>query len=758
MLSRLQGKVDVYRELILIARNHGLRLAVVCLAILSLQPLASSAAADDREVSVGAIAQAVGWNFQNDIIPVLSRFGCNTSGCHGKAEGQNGFKLSVFGFDLEADYAAIVQEGRGRRVFPAAAERSLLLLKSTGEVPHGGGARISRNRPEYARLRDWISAGMPFGSSSDPQISKIQVEPAERQMEMLQVQQLSVTATWSDGRKEDVTQLATFQTNYESLAMVDENGLVTAGANPGVVAVMATYLGQVDIFQAIIPRIEQLDAAAREQLNQNIASDNVIDRQVAAWLLKLNLAPSGPCDEPTFLRRVYVDTIGTLPTGTEARQYLSETSDNRRTELVDQLLERPEFTDYWTMKWADLLRVNRRTLGRKGAQAYYQWIHENIGQNKSLDQFAAELLTAEGPLEESPAAYFYKVVPDPNEMANTVSQVFLGVRIECARCHHHPWDRWSQTDYHGMQAFFTQAVFKPNEGSESLTNSGVTLTTHPRTNETIFAHPLGQPVPQESPVGNRRELLAKWLASPENPFFARNLANRAWAHFLGRGLVEPVDDFRMTNPPSNPELLDALAQYLGDNHFDFKQLVRTIVLSQTYQRSVVPNETNATDAQNYSRFPMKRLEAEVLYDAVCQTTGVQGKFAGVTDGQRAIQLWDSHVPHYFLEVFGRPVRATACQCERVCEPTVGQVLHVLNSSDIHDKLRHVDGRIASLCLENIDNQRLIEEIYLSCFSRFPTEEERAATGEHLRITSVRNEAAEDIAWSLINSLEFLFNH
>ena len=741
--------------------SHACRTAVVaflaCIMcfVTSVMPLFAVDGGVDAPATSSASDRC--WNFENDIIPVLSRFGCNTSGCHGKAEGQNGFKLSVFGFDPVADYEAIVQDGRGRRVFPSAPENSLLLLKATGQLPHGGGTRIDPARAEYARLKDWINMGMPFGSPDDPQIVRINVEPAEQRMAMHGVQPLQVTATWSDGRVENVTQLATYQTNSDALASVDEQGVVTASDVPGTVAVMATYLGQVDIFQALIPQPNELDAAT-VQLAADAASGNFIDQLVAERLLRLNVAPSGRCDNATFLRRVYLDILGTLPTADETRAFLTDTSEDSRVRLVDRLLLRPEFADYWTLKWADLLRVNRRTLGRKAAQAYYEWIHDSFSRNKPLDQFASELLTSEGPLTSAPAAQFYKAVPDPNDMANTVSQVFLGVRIECARCHHHPWDRWSQTDYHGMQAFFTQVAFKPVADGESLTNSGTAQTLHPRTKEIVLAHALGEPIPAAPPAGNRREMLAKWLTSPDNPWFARNIANRTWAHFLGRGMVEPVDDFRLTNPPSNPKLLDALAYHLCQCQFDYRQFVRTIVLSQTYQRSVVPTESNAADDQNYSRFPMKRLDAEVLLDAVCQTTGVPEEFSGAPAGTRAIQLWDSHLPHHFLELFGRPVRETACECERVTEPAVAQVLHVLNSPEINDKLRHADGRIARLCRTLDNNEQLVDELYLTFFSRLPSQPERTAAVEHLAATADRSEATEDVAWSMLNSLEFLFNH
>ncbi len=698
------------------------------------------------------------WNFENDIVPILTRFQCNMSGCHGKAEGQAGFKLSVFGFDPEADYAAIAHESRNRRVFPAAPEFSLLLRKAAGQIPHGGGKRIDPAQVEYGRLRDWIADGMPFGTATDARLLSIVVQPSERQMTMGQQQQLTVTAVWSDGRQEDVTPLATFQTNNEALATVDEDGQVQIGQVPGTVAIMAGYLGKVDVFEALIPHAEPLAADAKQHLQAIVESAHVIDQPVAERLLQLQIAAAPDCDDATWFRRVSLDLLGTLPTASETRQFLSNIDPQRRAHAVDSFLQRPEFSDYWAMKWADLLRVNRRTLGRKGAQAYYGWIHRSISDNLPLDQFARQLLTASGPLHSTPAAYFYKSVSDPHEMVNSVSQVFLGIRMECARCHHHPWDRWGQTDYHGMQAFFTQVQFKSSGGGQSLVTTATTETRHPRTSQLIHAHALDQPMPDVTPIGDRRELLAEWITSPRNPWFAANLSNRIWAHFMGRGLVEPVDDFRLTNPPTNPRLLQSLSQHLTTVQFDLRQFVRTIVLSETYQRSTQPLPSNAADEQNYSRYPMKRLDAEVLLDAVSQTTGVPEIFPGMPAGTRAIQVWDSHLPHQFLELFGRPVRETACECERVSEPTVAQVLHVLNSPQIESRLRHADGLLARLIDRVPDPEELVDELYLTFYGRYPASEERAVAVKHLEQNSQRTEAVEDLAWSLLNSPEFLLNH
>ena len=691
-------------------------------------------------------------NFDNDVIPILSKYGCNSSGCHGKAEGQNGFKLSVFGFDPPADFQALAMQGRGRRVFPAAPSRSLLLQKVSGGVPHGGGVRIDADRPEYRILHDWISGGMPLGDESDPHVARIEITPNERILGIGGNQQLRVVATYSDGRWTDVTRLVEFQSNNDALVTVDDAGYVSVGTSPGSAAVMATYLGNVDVFRIAIPRDEKIEHYPE------IKESNFIDQFVNQRLRQLNIIPAEPAGDADFLRRVYLDLIGTLPTADEAREFLNSSEPDRREQLVNKLLERREYADYWALKWSDLLRVNRRELGHKGAYEYYRWIRDSFAVNKPLDQFVKELIAAEGPLGENPAGHFFKVVKQPNEMASTVSQVFLGVRIECAQCHHHPWDRWSQTDYFGMQAYFTQFNLKKTPRGEAILSSANQKTTHPRTGKEIFAHALGMPEPDSSPDGNRRPLVADWITALDNPWFARNIANRVWAHLMGRGLVEPVDDFRLTNPPTNPELLNAIAEYFVDNDYDLHALIRLIASSQAYQRSTSVNGSNHDDQQNYSRFSFKQVEAEVLLDAVCQTTGIGEKFPGMPEGVRAIQLWDSEVPHYFLKLFGRPMRVTACECERVGEPTVSQVLHILNSPEIQNKLSHEAGKIAKLVHTHSDDKTLVEELYLTFVSRFPTDQELNSTVGYLADQSDRRQAAEDIAWSMMNSLEFLFNH
>jgi hypothetical protein len=702
-------------------------------------------------VRVKGSREARAWSFATDIVPILSRFGCNASGCHGKAEGQNGFKLSVFGSDPPADHIALTREGRGRRIFPEAPEHSLLLRKLSGQVPHGGGARIPQASAEYALIRDWIAAGAPAGSPTAPTVASIRVEPRERLLSPQGRQQLRVTARWTDGRETDVTPLARFQTNHEGLATVEPDGLVQAGDVPGEAAIMASFLDAVDVFRAVIPRAEHIASYP------NLPANNFIDTLTFAKLKKLEVLPSEPCTDAEFLRRVSLDVIGTLPTPEEARTFLKDMRPDRRARLVDTLLARPEFADYWALQWADLLRVDRQVLGPKRAYAYHQWIRDAVARNVPLDQFARELLTAEGPSAEVPATSFYKVVTKPGEIASTVSQVFLGVRIACAECHHHPFDRWSQADYYGMHSFFTGVRLQNGPLGEALSGEAATAVKHPRTGQMISPRPLGASEPSAL-SGDARTALADWMTRPENPYFARNLANRIWAHFLGRGLVEPVDDVRATNPPSNPELLDGLARNLIENRYDLKALIRTITASRVYQLSSKPNATNERDEQNASRALFRRLPAEVILDMISQATGIPERFEGMPLGTRAIQLWDSKVTHYFLKAFGRPIRTTSCTCERNAEPSVAQVLHLLNAPEIQAKLSHDSGAVARLVRRHSTDEPLIEELYLVFYSRPPSDAEMKKGLAFLRAQKDRRQGVEDLAWGLMNTVEFLFNH
>ena len=668
-------------------------------------------------------------------------------------EGQGGFKLSVFASDPEADIAALTKEGRGRRVFPAKPDESLFLRKATGRTAHGGGTRLSVNSDDYRALRDWIAAGTPFGSADAPHVVAVRIEPTERVMGEKADQQLKVIARYSDGSEKNVTGHARFQSNAEAVASVSAAGLVTTHDVPGEAAVMAGYLGEVGLFRLMVPRPGPIAASGK------LPQFNFIDNLVDAKLVKLNIAPSGLCSDADYLRRIYLDLTGTLPTPAEARAFLADLAKDKRAKLVVSLLDRPEFADLWAMRWANLLRVDRQPLGHQRAYSYYRWIRDSIAANKSFDEFARELVIAEGPLNEVGPANFYKVVTKPGEMASTISQVFLGVRIACAECHHHPFDRWKQADYYGMAAFFTPIATRGGGPGESVSASGDPVTKHPRTNAPVYAYALGTDMPAANPKGDRRTVLADWLTSPDNAFFARNLANRVWAWMLGRGLIDPVDDVRATNPPSNPELLDALAKYAVENHYDVRKLIVLVAASRTYQTAAIPNETNEKDERNFSRAYFKRPDAEVLLDMTCQALGVSEKFQGSPGISRAVQLWDSKARSDFLRLFGRPNRVSACECERTREPSVSQVLNLLNSPDIQAKLAHEGGTVARLVREQPDDGKLVEELYLTFYARMPTKDEQDVGVKHLRkYVANRRAAAEDLAWALLNSTEFLFNH
>ena len=703
--------------------------------------------------SAGVSAAApTGPHFENDIEPLLSRHGCNSSGCHGKAEGQGGFKLSVFAFDPGADHSAVVKEGRGRRITPAAPDESLLLRKASGGMPHGGGIRLKADTKDYATLRNWIAAGTPVGDPAAPKLASLRVEPAEKVLGTKAAQQLRVLAKYTDGRETDVTEHARFQVNHDGLASVNAAGLVTTADTPGEVAVMAAYMGEVGLFRALVPR-------PGAGVTETTPEFNFIDGLVGKKLAKLNVAPSGLCADDEFLRRVTLDLSGSLPTADEVRAFLADKSADKRAKRVDELLKRPEFADLMAKRWADILRVDRQALGHERAHAYYQWVRDAFAENKPFDAFARELLTAEGPLKEVPAANFFKVVTKPGEAASTLSQVFLGVRIACAECHHHPADRWTQTDYTGMVSFFTPLAVKGSGPSEVLVAGGDPISKHPRTGESVFAYALGTPMPKANPTGDRRAVLAGWMTDPKNPYFARNLANRVWAMLLGRGIVEPVDDVRATNPPSNPELLDGLAAFVVEKKFDVRALVRVICASRTYQTSSAPNASNEKDELNFSRALFKRPDAEVLLDIISQVTGVAERYPGMPAGTKAIQLWDSKAKHDFLRLFGRPQRATACECERNTEPSTGQVLNLLNSPDLQKKLAHVTGAVAKLVRAEVDDAKVAEELYLRLFGRFPTAKERDSAVAYLaRKPNDRRNAAEDLTWAMLNSLEFQFNH
>jgi hypothetical protein len=717
-----------------------------------------------------AANRSVTIDFDEDIVPILTKAGCNSGGCHGKQSGRNGFKLSVFGFDREADYQAIVFEGRGRRVFPASPGSSLLLAKAANRVPHGGGLRLDESSAEYQRLSQWIVAGMPRTDPRAPRLVSIDVQPRQQVMRPESRQPLRVTGTFADGATRDITRMAIYTANDKTLADVDRDGVVETTSLPGESAIVVRYQDKVVSAFVTVPMI---DAGA---VVGNLAAwdrSRFVDRLVAEKWERLRLTPSVPADDATFLRRATLDLIGRLPTLAETQQFLSGSpppgstaadwqgpSDTRRTQLVDRLLASPEYADFWALRWADLLRVHREELGPRAAHAYHQWLRGILERNVPYDIWVRQLLTAEGGSETNGAVNFFRAFNNPNDLTVAVSQVFLGVRLECAKCHHHPYEHWGQEDFYGMAAFFPRLQRKQAGGAEQrffVADKGDV--THPLTKAVVAPRVLmGEPL-MVAAGDDPRERLAQWLASPSNPFFARAAANRLWAHLMGRGLVEPIDDMRETNPATNEQLLAELAREFTAHRFDLRHLLRTIATSRTYALSSAATGANARDTRNYSRAYRKRLSAEVLLDAVSDVTGEPESFVGMPPGTRAVQLWDNRLPSVFLETFGRPQRKTVCSCERLGDSTLSQVLHLLNSPAIHDKLTAPTGRAARLSASDLPPDSIVRELYWVALSRPPRPEElEAALAAFAAPEATRQTATEDVLWSVMNSAEFVLNH
>lgn len=705
-------------------------------------------------------------NFPNQIVPIFTKNGCNGGGCHGKSSGQNGFKLSLLGFEPSEDFDYLVKEARGRRLFPAAPERSLLLLKGTATLPHGGGQRIEPDSDDYRLLRNWISQGMPYGKPTDPKVERVEVFPKERIMAMSSEQQLCVIALYTDGTALDVTRSALFEPNDKNLAKADATGLVTVFDQPGDVGVMVRYQGKVAVFRAMLPLGAPVDHLPEPR--------NFIDTLVFAKLKKMGLPPSINCDDATFIRRATLDIAGRLPTPDEAKKFLADGNQNKRDQLIDALLDSPDYADFFANKWSSLLR-NKRTDAKqaRGSFEFHDWIRESFLANKPYDQFVREIVDASGDLTENPPVTWFRQVKDSNAQLEDTAQLFLGTRLQCAQCHHHPYEKWSQDDYYSLAAVFTSISRKPGAqpGEEVIYHKrGNSTATNKKTKKSVTPAALGTPFKSLSPDDDPRAALADWMSSPQNPYFAKALANRYWKHFFNRGLVEPEDDMRETNPPTNPELLDELAKYFVETKFDLKQLIRTMCRSQVYQLSSVPNDFNKVDRLSYSRYYAKRLTAETLFDAVGALLNSESKFDGVPVGMKAVQLPDNsfNANSYFLSVFGRPESSSACECERSQEASLAQALHLLNSKDIQEKLASETCRPALLAKDSAPEDEKIRGLYLLAFSREPTIEEMNTANSHIarktaeaakdKAAAAKRAAYEDIVWALLNTKEFLFNH
>ncbi len=699
-------------------------------------------------------------SFGNQVVPVFTKAGCNSGGCHGKSSGQNGFKLSLLGFDPVFDHAALTREARGRRVFPAAPERSLLLLKAIAAVPHGGGRKIERDSSEYAILRRWVEQGTPPPSTGDISIVRIECMPKLASVVPHGAQQVIVTAFYSDGSHRDVTRDAQYKSNEPDIAKVDDRGLVKADAETGETAIMARYMGRVDVCRVTIPLPKSSESSSAKEIP--FARNNEIDELVQAKWVALNLTPSPPADDATFLRRAFLDAIGTLPTPEEVREFLADPSPNKRSAWIDKILARTEYADFWAVKWGDLLRNQRKGQRdhQRGTYAFHAWIRNALATNMPYDRFVRGIIAAQGTVDQHPPVIWYRTVRNLTHQTNDTAQLFLGTRINCAQCHNHPYEKWTQNDYYSFQAFFARVGRKSGEIAQepAIFVQPTGQVRHPGTGKVMEPRGLDGPEVKVGEDEDPRQELVNWMASPDNPFFARALANRLWGHFMGRGLVEPIDDIRVTNPPSNPELLDALARDFVANQFDLKHLIRTIMNSGVYQLSSEPTPGNAHDRQNYARVYPRRLLAEVMLDAICQVTGTSQETDSLPKGTRMIQLPDESIRSYFLDVFGRPMRETACECERPREANLAQALQLLNSNDMQEKIAAPAGRLAGMLKAKATDTEIAEELYLAALGRPPRDDERKAVLGYVAKQTDRKVGFEDLLWAIVNTKEFLFNH
>lgn len=714
-------------------------------------------------------------SFELDVMPILSKAGCNSGGCHGALAGKGGFRLSLFGYDPAADYLAITRDARGRRVDLADPGTSLLLTKPTMAVSHKGGRRLEVEGNDYKLLAAWISSGCLGPDAQEKRLVSVTLTLEETDLSPSVTQQLSVTATYSDGSTRDVTRWTRFTSTDETVATVDPAGLVTVvGYGEG--AVTAWFSSQIALARVLVPFPHVLPP----DVFTGAARKNLIDDLVLEQLQRLHLEPSPPCNDATFIRRAFLDTIGRLPTPEEVRGYLADGAPGKRERLVDLLLARPEFVDYWAYKWSDILLVSGSKLRPDAVNAYYKWIRDRVAENTPWDRLVWEVVTAQGASLENGATNFFAVHQDPETMAENVSQAFMSLSIGCAKCHNHPLEKWTNDQYYAFANMFARVRGKGWGGDARSGNGQRTVFVEtrgdllqPRTGRPQPPAPLdGTPLPVADP-GDRREPLARWLTSPENPYFTRSIVNRVWANFFSVGLVEPVDDLRASNPASNEKLLTALCKYTAEHGYDLKALMRLILLSETYRRSSDPLPKNRDDRKWFARAYPRRLMAEVLSDAISDVTGVRDQFTelALSDGSteklasygedtRAIQLHDSAVKNYFLKTFGRNARDITCECERSNQPSLVQVLHLSNGPTINDKLSAKPGRVTQILATDPAPHAVIDDAWLLCLSRMPTDAEKKPFEEMLAAAKPeeKREIVEDLYWSLLTSREFLFRH
>ena len=693
-------------------------------------------------------------SFKLDVMPVFMRWGCNSGACHGAARGKDGFRLSLFGYDPEGDHYRLTHEISGRRVNLAVPRDSLIIEKGTGNVPHTGGKRFSPGDEYYTSIIRWLEAGAPLDPPTVATPISLELYPKEGVLDGKGAsQQLTVRAKYSDGTDRDVTNLAVFLTSNENSAKVSPEGAVTASerGEAFIMARFATFtVGSPFI---VLPKGLKFDFPRTPE-------KNYIDTMVDAKLRKLRIAPSGICSDEVFLRRAYLDICGILPTVEEYQRFMNNAASNKREQLVDELLERKEFVELWVLKWSELLQVkSSQQVSYKSMLLYYNWLQEKIAKNVPTDQWVQELLAASGGTFKNPPTNYYQNETDILKVSENVAQVFMGMRIQCAQCHNHPFDRWTMNDYYSFAAFFSQIGRKGTDDPREIVvfNSGGGDVRHPVTGQVMAPKFLGAGKVADVAGKDRREVMAKWLASPENPFFATNLANIVWAHFFGQGIINEVDDVRVSNPPSNGPLLAEMGKKFTEYHYDFKKLVRDICNSNTYQRATEANESNASDTRNFARGAIRRIRAETMYDCISSVTQTKDKFPGLPLGSRAVQIADGSVSTYFLSTFGRATRETVCSCEVKLEPTLSQSLHLLNGDTTTQKIA-AGGLVAKRLAEKKPPEQIIEELYIRCLSRKPTAAETKKLMDLIAPNANKQQALEDVFWSLLNTREFMFNH
>ncbi|MFK7819540.1 MAG: DUF1549 domain-containing protein [Planctomycetaceae bacterium] len=727
------------------------------------------------EVTCESIDVSHPWSFRNNVQPVLARSGCNSGACHGALAGKGGFRLSLRGYDTAADYHTIARQSRGRRIELADPGRSLLLTKPSGAVPHKGGLRFQVESENYNAIANWIADGAPEPTKEDARLEELRILPEAATLKPGDKQQMLVQAKYTDGRVSDVTSLAKFTSANEAVATVDEHGEVSViGFGEGAISVW--FDSQIVIGRVTAPYENNVSPALYAQEERT----NFIDELVLAQLQRLNLKPSGKSSDSEFIRRAFIDTLGTLPTADEVREFLKDDAADKRDALAAKLLDRPEFVDYWTYRWSDILLINGTRLRPKAVEAYYKWLRGHVEANTPWDKLVSELVTSTGSSYENGATNFFALHQSPEDMAENTSQAFMGLSIGCAKCHNHPLEKWTNDQYYGFANLFSRVRAK-GWGGDSRNGDGLRTLyvvedgelVQPNSGKPQPPAPLdGEPVPFDSTV-DRRVHLASWLTSPENPYFARSVTNRVWANFFGVGLVESVDDMRVSNPASNEWLLSTAADFVVENGFDLKPLMYAILTSSTYGRTSKPTDGNKDEKRFYARYYPRRLMAEVMLDAISRVTDVSTKFDQIAfpgadkqktefyePGTRAIQLYDSAVASYFLKTFGRNQRLITCECERSDEPSMVQVLHISNGDTLNKKLAAKKNRLTEMLAAEKPIGEMLDEIFLTALARYPSDTERTELSKMFNAAKPAEQRVvlEDVFWSVMSSREFLFNH